>query len=184
MITTKAKKTKSNVREKKAATVTELAGKFQSANAVYLADFSGLSVKRVTELRSRLRKAGVEYIVVKNTLAERALQGIDYPDIVEFFRGPTAVVFGPDDPVAAAKVLADFARENDDRPSLKAGVVERRTVTAAEINRLAKLPPREQLLAELAGALEAPMSQLAYVLEAKLQELVGLMDALREQRGA
>ncbi len=183
MITTKAK-TKANVREKKEAAVAELAGKFEAANAVYLADFSGLSVKRVTELRARLRNAGVEYIVVKNTLAERALQGIDFPDIAEFFRGPTAVVFGPADPVAAAKVLADFAKENDDRPALKAGVVERRPVTAAEINRLAKLPPREQLLAELAGALEAPMAQLAYMMQAKLQELVGLMDALREQRGA
>lgn len=183
MITTTAK-TKANVREKKEATVAELADKFTSANAVYLADFTGLSVKRVTELRSRLRKAGVEYLVVKNTLAERALSGLDYPDITEFFRGPTAIVFGQDDPVAAAKVLADFARENDDRPALKAGVVERRAIGPAEINRLATLPPREQLLAQLAGALEAPMAQLAYVLEAKLQELVGLMDALREQRGA
>lgn len=173
-----------NVREKKQAAVTELAGKFEAANAVYLADFTGLSVKRVTQLRARLRAAGVEYTVVKNTLAERALQSIEYPDITEFLRGPTAVVFGPDDPVAAAKVLADFAKENDDRPALKAGVVERRTVTAAEIGRLAQLPPREQLLAELAGALEAPMAQLAYVMQAKLQEFVGLMDALQEQRGA
>ena len=109
MITTKAG-TKTGIREKKEAAVKELAGKFESANAVYLADFTGLSVKRVTELRSRLRQAGVEYIVVKNTLAERALQGMDYPDISEHFVGPTAVVFGPDDPVAAAKVLADFAR--------------------------------------------------------------------------
>ncbi len=183
MITTKAG-TKTGIREKKEAAVKELAGKFESANAVYLADFTGLSVKRVTELRSRLRKAGVEYIVVKNTLAERALQGMDYPDISEYFVGPTAVVFGPDDPVAAAKVLADFAKENDDRPALKAGVVERRAVGPEEITRLATLPPREVLLAQLAGALEAPMAQLAFVLQAKLQEVVGLMDALREQRGA
>jgi len=183
MITTKTG-AKSGIREKKEAAVAALAGKFESANAVYLTDFTGLTVKRVTELRSRLRKAGVEYLVVKNTLAERALQGIDYPDISEHFVGPTAVVFGPDDPVAAAKVLADFARENDDRPALKAGVVERRAVGPEEINRLATLPPREVLLAQLAGALEAPMAQLAFVLQAKLQEVVGLMDALREQRGA
>ena len=105
MITSKAR-SKANVREKKEAAVTELAGKFQSANAVYLADFTGLSVKRVTELRSRLRKAGVEYVVVKNTLAERALQGIDYPDIAEFFRGPTAVVFGPVDELPCRRFVA------------------------------------------------------------------------------
>ena len=137
-----------NVREKKQAAVTELADKFQAANAVYLADFTGLTVKRVTELRSRLRKAGVEYIVVKNTLAERALQGIDFPDIAEFFRGPTAVVFGPSDPVAAAKVLADFARENDDRPSLKAGVVERNQPDWRAGNNVGDLPPGAARFAE------------------------------------
>jgi large subunit ribosomal protein L10 len=81
-------------------------------------------------------------------------------------------------------VLADFARENDNRPAVKAGIVERRAVTAKEVERLAKLPPREQLLAELAGAFEAPMAQLAYALDAKLQEVVGLLEALREARDA
>ena len=171
-----------NVREKKQAQVDELVEKFNSAGAVYLADFTGLTVKRVTQLRARLRKEGVEYLVVKNTLAERALADVDYPDIKEFFRGPTAVVFGGKDPVAPAKILSDFAKENDARPALKAGVVDRRAITPADITRLATLPPREQLLAELAGAMEAPMAQLAYVLQAKMQELAGLVDALREQR--
>jgi large subunit ribosomal protein L10 len=133
-------------------------------------------------LRARLRRAGVEYTVVKNTLAERALADSDLPDVAAFFRGPTAVAFEPRDPVSAAKVLADFARENDDRPALKAGVVERRAITAEEIVRLARLPPREQLLAELAGVMQAPMAQLAGVLEAKLQEVAGLLEALRAER--
>jgi large subunit ribosomal protein L10 len=168
---------------KKQEVVDELAGKLRAANSLFLTDFTGLSVKRMTELRARLRKAGVEYVVVKNTLAERALADSDLPDIAEFFRGPTAVAFEPRDPVSAAKVLADFAKENDNRPALKAGVVERRAISAEEIVRLATLPPREQLLAQLAGVLEAPMAQLAAVLEAKLQEVVGLLDALRTERG-
>jgi large subunit ribosomal protein L10 len=166
----------------KQAIVDELQQKLNGANAFYLTDFSGLTVKKVTDLRRRLRNAGVEYVVVKNTLAERALQGTDLPDVAKFFRGPTGVVIAPADPVASAKVLADFAKENDNKPAIKAGIVERKAVTAAQIDALAKLPPREVLLAQLAGALEAPMAQLAYVMQAKLYEMAGLLEALREQK--
>jgi DNA polymerase-4 len=111
------------------------------------------------------------------------VEGLDVPqDVAAFFRGPTAVVIGREDPVTAAKVLSDFARENDDRPAVKAGVVERRTVSSEEVKRLAKLPPREQLLAELAGVFEAPMAQLLFCLQAKMTEMVGLLEALKEQR--
>jgi large subunit ribosomal protein L10 len=172
------------VQEKKQAVVDELNGKLKKASAFYFADFTGLNVKRATELRNRLRKEGVEYVVVKNTLAERAMAGLDLPDMGEFFKGPTALVIGQGDAVTAAKVLADFAKENDDKPSIKAGIVDRRAVTTQEVSRLAKLPPREQLLAELAGALESPMAQLAGVLSAKLNEFVGLLEALRTEREA
>ena len=172
-----------NVKEKKQAVVDKLSAKLGSATAFYLADFSGLNVKKVTQLRARLRKAGVEYIVVKNTLAERALADLQLPDIAEHFKGPTAVVIGRADPVEAARVLSEFAKENDNRPAVKAGVVEKRAVSPKDIDRLAKLPPREQLLAELAGAMQAPMAQLLFCLQAKLQETVGLLEALKEQRG-
>jgi large subunit ribosomal protein L10 len=170
--------------EAKQAVVDELTDKLRSSNAFYLTDFTGLNVKSITDLRARLRKAGVEYLVVKNTLAERAIEGLELPGIAEFFRGPTALVIGKQDPVTAAKVLADFAKEHDNRPVVKAGMVEKRAVTPEEVGRLAKLPPREQLLAELAGAFEAPMAQLAYALQAKLIEMVGLLEALREARSA
>jgi large subunit ribosomal protein L10 len=84
--------------------------------------------------------------------------------------------------VEPAKLLSDFAKEHDNKPAMKAGIVERKAVSAAQIDALAKLPPREQLLAELAGALEAPMAQLAYVMQAKLYEMAGLLDALRSSR--
>ncbi|MEO5509462.1 MAG: 50S ribosomal protein L10 [Longimicrobiales bacterium] len=171
-----------NVQEKKQAIVDDLNGKLKSASSFYLADFTGLNVKRVTELRRRLRKEGIEYVVVKNTLAERAMVNLDLPDLGVHFKGPTALVIGQGDAVTAAKVLADFAKENDNRPSVKAGIVDRKAVTSQEVGRLAKLPPREQLLAELAGALEAPMAQLAAALEAKLHEFVGLLEALRTER--
>ena len=168
--------------QEKQQIVARLAGKLGSASAFYLTDFTGLSVKKITDLRARLRQVGVECIVVKNTLAERALDGLELPDIGEFFRGPTALVIGQTDALAAAKVLSEFAREHDNKPAVKAGIVERRAVGPEEVTRLAKLPPREQLLAELAGALEAPMAQLAFVLQARLYEFAGLLDALRTSR--
>jgi large subunit ribosomal protein L10 len=170
--------------QKKQDLVTELSDKLKGANSFFLTDFTGLSVKRMTELRARLRRAGVEYVVVKNTLAERALEGSDLQEVAEFFRGPTGVAIEQGDPASAAKILADFAREHDNRPALKAGVVDNRTISAEDIVRLSKLPPREQLLAELVGVFEAPMQQLASVLEAKLQEVVGLLEALRSERDA
>jgi large subunit ribosomal protein L10 len=170
--------------QEKQAIVDQLTQKLRGANAFYLTDFTGLNVKSITDLRRRLRNAGVEYLVVKNSLAERALDGSEFPDIAEFFRGPTALVIGQDDPVAPAKVLADFAKEHDNRPAVKAGIVERRAVTAEQIDALAKLPPKEELLAQLAGALAAPMAQLAYVMQAKLYEMAGLLDALRSSREA
>jgi large subunit ribosomal protein L10 len=168
--------------ERKQAVVDELAEKLGSATAIYLTDFTGLNVKKMTALRARMRAEGVEYLVVKNTLALRALDGLDIPDIGQFFTGPTGVVIGRADAVAAARVLSEFAKENDDRPTVKVGVVERQQLGPEEVGRLAKLPPRDVLLAELAGAMEAPLAQLVFLLQGKLSEMVGLLEALRAQR--
>lgn len=162
--------------------VEEIADRLAAARGVYLTDFTGLNVKSITELRARLRNAGVEYMVVKNTLAQRALDGLDLPDVAEFFTGPTGLVIGREDAVTAAKVLEEFAKEHDNRPTVKIGIVEKRTVTAEEVSRIAKLPPREQLLAELAGALQAPMAQLVFMMQGLLGEFVGLLEALRADR--
>lgn len=171
-----------NVTEKEAL-VAGLTDRLKSARAIYVTDFVGLNVKAMTSLRAQLRAQGGQYLVVKNTLAERAMEGLDLPDIAEHFRGPTGLVIVDHDPIAPAKVLADFAKDHDQRPAIRAGIVERRAVAAADVQRLATLPGRDGLLSLLAGALEAPMAQFAHALEAKLVELAGLVDALRESRG-
>lgn len=168
--------------QQKQAVVEELAGKLQNASAFYVTDFTGLNVKSMTALRARLREAGVEYVVVKNTLVTRALEGIDLPDIAQFFSGPTGLVIGQADAVTAAKILDEFAKEHDNRPTIKGGVVDRRAVSAEEVGKLAKLPTREQLLAELAGALQAPLAQVVFVMQGLLGEFVGLLEALRAER--
>jgi large subunit ribosomal protein L10 len=148
--------------------VSELRGKIDGATALYFTDFTGLNVKRMTELRRRLRKAGVEYVVIKNTLALRAVteSGLAGSKL----RGPTGVVVSKD-AAAAAKVLVDFARENEQRPSLKGGLVEGEVVSEADVKKLATLPSREVALGLLAGAMNGVLMVFALALEARKEQL-------------
>ena len=158
-------------REDKINQTAELKQRFDEADVLYLADFTGLNVKAMTELRRRFREAGTPFVVVKNRLALRALGELDLPDLTEHLRGPTGIVFATEDPVAPAKTLREFAKENDDRPSLKAGVVEQQLVTPDDIKQLASLPPRAELLAVIAGSLTAPVAGVAGVLAALLRDI-------------
>lgn len=169
-------------RTEKETFVADFEGRIARAPAFYLTDFTGLDVQAMNQLRTRLKEIGAEYLVVKNRLALRALKALGLPDVSEHLKGPTGFVIGYDGPVEAARVLREFAQEHEARPAIKGGVVEQRVVGPAEIERIATLPPRDRLLAELLGALQAPLAALAGALEAKLRELAGLLEALREQR--
>ena len=170
-------------RAEKETAIAEIKERLERAPSVYLTDFHGLNVKAMTQLRRSLRKSNAEYLVVKNRLAQRAFKEIPgFPDVSDKLDGPTGVVFGFGDVVATAKALSDFAKENDQRPALKLGLMDKKVLGAAQVARLASLPPREQLLAELAGAMQAPLAMLAGALEAKVQEMAGLLDALRMER--
>lgn len=170
-------------RTQKETLVTELQERVSRAPALYLTDFTGLSVKAMTKLRRSLKGSGAEYVVVKNRLVQRVFQETEgFPDITDKLQGPTGLVFGFDDAVAAAKVLHDFAKEHEQRPVFKIGVMDNKVLAPEQIERLANLPSREQLLSELAGLMQAPMAALASALEAKVQEMAGLLDALRMER--
>ena len=169
-------------RTEKQTFVDSFRAKVEEAPVLYLTDFSGLDVKSMTLLRQQLKDSGAEYLVVTNRLVKRAVADLDIPDISEALLGPTGVVLGYEGVVEPAKVVSDFAKQHDDRPLFKLGILDKKLVSAVEIQRLAKLPPRSQLLAELAGALEAPMAGLASALGGKVQEMAGLLGALREQR--
>jgi large subunit ribosomal protein L10 len=170
-------------RNEKQAFVEELSTKLSGASAFYLTDFTGMTVKQMTQFRSRLRSEGVEYVVVKNTLAKRAIEALDLPDIAGFFSGPTGLVIGRD-PVVAAKVLSDFAREFDNKPGIKLGVVDKREVAPDQVQKLAELPPKPIILAQLAGGLQAPMVRLAGGMQNLVAGLARAIDALRQQREA
>ena len=169
-------------KEQKETFVADFRERLGRAEAIFLTDFTGLDVKAMTSLRRKLKKSGGEYLVVKNRLVRRALADTEIPDISRFLTGPTGVIFGDDDVVDAARTVADFAKENGDKPVFKVGVLDSTVLDAAQIHRVAKLPSREVLLSQVAGVLSAPMSALASALEGKIQEMAGLVEALREDR--
>jgi len=170
-------------RAEKETLVAELRARLDRAPVLYLTDFTGLDVKSMTQLRRSLKRSGAEYVVVKNRLAQRVFAEVEgLPDISSRLEGPTGLVFGYDDAVAAAKILNDFAKEHEQRPVFKAGIMDRAVLEPAQIVKLANLPSRNQLLSELAGLMQAPMAALAGVLQAKVQEMAGLLDALRMER--
>ena len=163
----------------KAQLVAELTEKIRAAKALYYTDFTGLNVKRMTELRRRLRKAGVEYVVIKNTLALRAVNESGLTG--QRLRGPTGVVIGKD-PVAAAKVLTDFAKEFDAKPEVKGGLLEGKQIDVAQVKQLATLPSREQMLADLGAGLMSPMAAFVGALSGLFYMFAGALEALRVQR--
>ena len=168
-------------RSKKSEVVDRLSDRLARSTAVYLTDFTGLKVKNMTELRRRFRKVGVEYVVVKNTLAERALRRAAVDGLKEALVGPTAFVFAESDPIGAAKILAEFQREFE-RPQVKLGLLDGRVIGGSEVQRLATLPSREGLLAQIAGALEAPLSGFVQAVNGLLYQMVGALEALHRQK--
>ena len=166
-------------RQEKEQLVAELRDKIRGAKALYYTDFTGLNVKRMTELRRRCRKAGVEYVVIKNTLALRAVNesGLTGTKL----RGPTGVVVGKD-PIAAAKLLTDFAKENEQRPSVKGGLLDGVAIDERQVKQLASMPSREQMLAELGAGLMSPMAAFVGALNGMFYMMVGALEALKAQR--
>jgi large subunit ribosomal protein L10 len=166
-------------RTEKEQLVTELTDKIKGAQALYYTDFTGLNVKRMTELRRQLRRAGVEYVVIKNTLALRAVN--DSGLVADRLKGPTGIVVAHD-ALAGAKVLSDFAKANDQKPAIKGGMFDGRQIDAAQVKALANMPSREQMLAELGAGLMAPLAQFAGVMNGMLTMMVGALEALRVQK--
>jgi len=166
-------------RSDKEQLVIELKEKIEGASALYYTDFTGLNVKRMTDLRRRLRKANVEYVVIKNTLALRAVNESGL--VGERLRGPTGLVVAKD-AVVAAKLITDFAKENEQRPTVKGGMFEGKAIDKAQVTKLASMPSREQMLAELGAGLQSPMAAFLGALNGMMYMFVGALDALRTQR--
>lgn len=163
--------------------VSELSGKLATAKAAFLADYRGLNVEKVTQLRRQLRDAGVDYQVVKNTLLRLACKGTEVECLAEHLAGPTAIAIAGNDPVAPAKILAEFAKGNE-AFALKVGALGGKLISLEEIKALAELPSREELLAKALGSLKAPVSNFVGVLAAVPRSLVQVLAAIQEKKAA
>lgn len=169
-------------KENKQQVVAELHDKLQKAKAVFLADFRGMNVGKATGLRDELRKANVEYKVVKNTLLELASRETDKESLSPHYVGPTAIALSYDDPVTAAKVLSRFAKESQAVFKLKAGLLSGKVISVADIQTLADLPSREVLIAKLLGTIQAPTANFVGVLAAVPGSFVRLLNAIKMQK--
>lgn len=157
-------------RSDKEQLVAELKSKLEGADAVYYTDFTGLNVKAMTTLRRRFRKAGVEYVVIKNTLALRAVNEAGLTGTR--LKGPTGVVVAKD-AVGAAKLLSDFAKEHDSKPAIKGGIYEGAVIDEATVRKLASLPTREEALSILVGTFNSVLMMFALALDARKTQVEG-----------
>lgn len=170
--------------EEKSLVVSEIKEKLQRSSGVVLADYRGLTVAQATLLRAELRKAGVEYRVLKNTLVRRAADELGVEGLESYLKGPTAVAFS-EDPVAPAKILMDFAKVNKLKKfKVKAGLLEGRVIGADGVKALADLPSREVLLTMVVRGMQAPLAGMANVLQGPIRKMGYALEEVRKLKAA
>jgi large subunit ribosomal protein L7/L12 len=169
-------------REEKQQLVNELHEKFSTATVAILMEFNGLSVSEMTELRQKLRGVKGELRVVKNTLARRAIEGTSMTATQDAFQGPVAVTFGYADPVAPARILREFVDKRTEKIKVKIGVVEGQVLESKDLKRLASLPRKEVLIADLMSRMQSPMSGLVGGLQGILRKFVYALSAIQKKQ--
>ena len=174
------------VTPKKQAVVAEIKGWLTEAKSVVISSYKGLNVATDTQMRRELREAGVQYKVVKNTMLRIAAKELGIEGLETHLEGTTAIVFSTTDAVAPAKILVDFMKKNKLEDAgiltIKAGILDKKVLSDAEVKALAALPSREELIAKLLGSMNAPLSNTVGLLSAIIRNAVGVIDALREKR--
>lgn len=169
--------------EVKKQVVLDIKEKMESAQGIVFYDYRGLTVAQVSDLRNQFREAGVEYKVLKNSMLKRAAEMLEIKGLDEYLSGPTAVAFGFSDPVAPAKILVEHVKKLK-KTEIKTGLLNGRVIGIEEINNLAELPSREQLLGMLAGTLNAPITGFARSLSGIISKLGYALNAVKEQKEA
>jgi large subunit ribosomal protein L10 len=169
--------------EDKKQIVEDLKEKFATTQVVIVTDYKGLNVAQMTELRRKLSEAQVEYKVVKNTLLKRASEGTDAMLLADVFKGPSGIALSFDDPVAPAKVLTQFAKDND-KLEIKAGVMGGKLMDLNAITALSKLPSREELLAQVLSAMNAVPTGFVRALADVPRRMVNVLNAIKDQKEA
>ena len=167
------------IRPEKVAKVAEIQELLSNSKCTILVDFCGLTVAQDTELRRKMREAGVHYNVVKNTLLRIAAEQAGIEGLEPSLEKNTAIAVSPEDPVAVAKIVCEFAKENKE---VKVGVLDGKVIGADEIKALASLPPKEVLIAKMLGSMNAPISGFVNVLQGTIRNVVYALEAVRKQK--
>lgn len=181
MATGTKKEEKVDKKAQKAATVADLTARLKASSTAVLADYRGMTVGQMRDLRTKLRGGGIEMVVVKNTLARRAAKAAGYEPLGAELVGPIAMLFAVDDVSAPARILNDYIKANR-KMVIKAGLLEGQIIKADAVTELADLPSREILLSRLLGAMQAPLGNLASVLQAPITKFARTLDAVRSQK--
>ena len=166
--------------KEKQAMVEDLKKKIEGATSIFLADFTGINVKDITELRRDFKQSNVGYLVAKNTLIKRAVADGLLVGLNDYLRGPTALVLSPDEGIAAAKIISVFAKEHDSALNVKVAVMADKIVDSSKVKDLANLPGREVLISLLMGSLNSPLVGLASVLNGTVSRVVRVLDRIRQ----
>ena len=162
--------------------VSGLKEKLDSSTVAVLADFRGMTVNGVIELKKKLRAQKAEFKVVKNTLIGRAITAKELEPLKEHLEGPTAWVLGFEDPIGPVKVLAKFISDNE-KPVIKSGIFEGKVITAEEFKAISKLPSREELIARVVGGIKSPITGLVFTLKGTINKLVFALQAIKDKKG-
>lgn len=169
-------------KDQKANVVRDLTDRFGETSTLFVADYRGLDMPEITELRSKLREADAQFSVVKNTLARRAAKDAGLEEVAELFVGPTAVAFVQGDAAAVAKALKDFGKTREGVLELRGGLMDGNIVSAAQVREIAELPPREVILAMLLNTVDAPARTLVGAINAPARDIVSLLTNWVEKR--
>ncbi len=170
------------VLSEKQVIVAELADKLKNAQGGVLVDYSGTNVAVDTEMRRAMRNAGVEYAVVKNTLTKLAANQVGFEALDDVLNGPTALAICNDDPVAAAKIICEYANKKDSTLKVKAGFVDGKVISPAEVQALSELPSKEALVAQVLGTMVAPVTGFLTVLNANIRGLAVALQAIADKK--
>ena len=171
-------------RTEKEEIIEAVKAKIVRAKGMYFTDFTGITVEEITELRREFRKANVDFEVVKNTLARKALESATgYDSIAGKLTLPTAIAFGYDDPIAPAKIIKKY-REKNDKLKLKVCVVEKQVFDGAQLDTVAKFATRGETIAAILGSIQAPITGVAGAIHAVIRDLVNVVDAIEKKKAA
>ena len=168
--------------QEKQATVASLTEKMKESSSGIFVDYKGINVFNDTKLRRELREANVDYAVYKNTMLRFAAKNVGFDALDPIFKGTTAFAVSRDDQVLPAKILCEYAKKSNGKFKIKAGFVDGKAISSAEVTALSELPPKEMLLARVVGGLNAPISGLVTVLNGNIRGLAVALNAIREQK--